>query len=583
MSNGERGDGSSGARVVHVQRIFQDGDPQSNTWVDVERIDELHLIVAGTQRVHYIFNWDVLESKGYDGPIKTVVNPNDENSKIDIPVREVVHVVGPKGNVAHQFLNDASNLSRETHSRRIYHHAIKNAYLSEGKPPRDPQQYLNSLGGQDKDQFIDVEIIDAYITIGFDKDDIHGFSQILADGVPKDSKARTQRKAWQGTTDDPFMNEPLLISDQEGGVPGFMLLRNPDAGPQIDPPWRLDPLQNIVNVQWAGELVFVSKGYFDGIIYLGNAKGRTDATGEWQSLGSPHESFAGLYACSNSAYAEVGEDKKPTFILQMQNANDAGNNGAIIMTSNDGNNWDITWSQYEVGDGDIRVPFVIQPTGCVWSEIEQAFFAVFYTIDATFGDLGIISSKDGETMIKSADGHNWTIVSRDISHDNSTGAGLEDSDISVIVPYCDKPQNDIPGVSSKVCDGLAAYDKENKIKIYPEALSGFSPISGAMYQRAHPEVGLDFGLATTNVKIETEESDGSKTTKTVGIPFPCYAVGFTGGMWAAAGGEWSGTSTGTDSFKIVVSTDAGDTWKPVYTAPSRAYHAGCITGGRRAK
>src|SRR5215472_1341704 len=120
MSNGDRGDGSSGARAVHVQRIFQDRDPQSDIWVDVERIDELHLIIAGTQRVHYVFNWDVLESEEYDGPIKTIVDPNDENSKIDIPVHEVVHVVGPKGKVAHQFVNDATNQSRETHSRRIY-------------------------------------------------------------------------------------------------------------------------------------------------------------------------------------------------------------------------------------------------------------------------------------------------------------------------------------------------------------------------------------------------------------------------------------------------------------------------------
>jgi hypothetical protein len=256
MSNGDtsRGDGSSGARITHVERIFQDGNSESNTWVDVERIDELHLIINGTQRVHYVFDWEPLESDGYVGPKKTIVNPNDENSRIDIPVRELVHLVTPKGKATQQFVNDETNESRETHSRRIYYHEIKDSYLVENKPPRDPQLYLNSLGNQDTDQFIDVEIMEAYITNGYDANDIHGHPQPLADGVPKGSSGTRQRKKWLGVTDDPFMNEPLLENDKEGGIPDFMFLRNPDAGPQIDPPWRLDPLQNIVNVAWGGGL-----------------------------------------------------------------------------------------------------------------------------------------------------------------------------------------------------------------------------------------------------------------------------------------------------------------------------------------
>ena len=250
------------ARTTHIFRIFQDGDSKSSTWVDVERIDELDLIVNNTQRYHYIFDWDPFEAPDYSGPSKKIVDPNDKNSKIDVPIRNAVNLVGPKGRVLHQFLNDETNQSRLTHSRRVYHHEIKAAYLVDGKPPSDPQQYLDSLGTQYKDQFIDVEILDAYRTTGYDRNDVHVFPLDLTDGVTRGSKGTRQTKNWLGKTDDPFMNEPIVPGDEEGGSPSFSFIRNPDAGPQIDPPVRLDPLQNIVNVNWASNIIVV---FVDGV------------------------------------------------------------------------------------------------------------------------------------------------------------------------------------------------------------------------------------------------------------------------------------------------------------------------------
>jgi hypothetical protein len=153
----------------------------------------------------------------------------------------------------HYFLNDETNASRETHSRRIYHHEIKKNYLVNGGPPRDSETYHESLGEQDPDQFIDVEVLDAYWTNGDDANDLYQRHQGLQNGMAKGPKTvRGQRHQWVGTTNDPLLKDPLVIGDVAGGDPGFILQNNPQAGPTIDPPIRLDPLQNIVNIHWGG-------------------------------------------------------------------------------------------------------------------------------------------------------------------------------------------------------------------------------------------------------------------------------------------------------------------------------------------
>jgi hypothetical protein len=570
MSNGNRGDGSSGARVVHVQRIFQDRDPQSHTWVDVERIDELHLIVAGTQRMHYVFNWDVLESEGYAGPKKTIIDPNDKNSKIDIPIREVVHVVGPKGKVAHQFLNDANNLSRETHSRRIYHHAIKPSYLSDGKPPRNPRDYLNSLGNQDKDQFVDVEILDAYITTGFDKDDVHGHSQILADGVPKDSKARTQRKVWQGITDDPFMNEPLLESDEKGGVPGFIFLRNPAAGPTIDPPWRLDPLQNIVNVQWAVADIFVVKGDNSDIWVSSDKKIKN-----WDWTGTPQDTFAGNYSNAPISYAEIGEEgnKQGIFVMPNKKQNENSDEGGIILYSENGRDWSIGFELYEVNAGEHRDPWIIQPTGIVWDENEKAFYASFYLVIADEDEIGGLIEKAGEAVYRSTDGKSWSQTYYSATNDIEL---FTDDSSSVIDAHFTKEANRSTG-SGPVCDGLQGYNEDSNTLIYPSSLMGWGPRKGAIIE-----------TPAASVTIESKDADGNKTTKTVGVSMPCYAVGYFGGIWVACGGTGESTAEGrVVTAKIDVSIDDGNTWQNAYTDQSSGNNVKSVPvgviGGRKTK
>jgi hypothetical protein len=243
-------------RITHIKRIYQNNNRDGDTWIDVERIDQLTVIVAGRQQRTYEFDWERFEAESDQNvrqDKKTIADPNDKNNKIEMPVRTAVRLNFPRAVYDHYFLNDATNASRETHSRRIYHHEIKSSYLKQGQPPRDPEHYHDALGEQDPNQFIDVEVIDAYWTSGDDNRDLHQHFQGLQDGMAKGPKTvRGQKHEWIGTTNDPLLNDPLVEGDVKGGTPGFMLERNPQAGPKIDPPVRLDPLQNILNVHWGG-------------------------------------------------------------------------------------------------------------------------------------------------------------------------------------------------------------------------------------------------------------------------------------------------------------------------------------------
>jgi hypothetical protein len=204
------------------------------------------------------FDWSSFDPSGtdLDGneiPKKLIQDPQDESkptdpgaSVVQVPVRGMVFVnegidyqwQGYK----HYFINDASNATRETHSRLVYHHDISEKYLDDdGNPPSDPQDYLNALGDQDEGQYLEVEILDGYWTDEHEGRDDQG-----------NKKPSTwQEKKWLlDSTDDPLLQDPIVGSDIP--KPGFSPTYNPDAGPTVDPPWRLDPLQNIINVNWGG-------------------------------------------------------------------------------------------------------------------------------------------------------------------------------------------------------------------------------------------------------------------------------------------------------------------------------------------
>lgn len=259
MSNGD--DEQANARKSHIKRIYQNDDPESNVWIDVERMDEVQVISSRGQKSHWIFHWEEFDPE--TSPKKRIRDPNDESAYIDVPIRDSVRVNMPSGIYQHSFLNDERNRSRSTHSRRIYHRDIKEGYLVDGEPPRDPDLYLESLDEQELGHYIEVEVLDYYVSKGREDRDQHRHHQSIHSmaKAKRPAVTRNLKRMWLGKTGDPLLKEPLSKSDLPD--PDFAPTYNPSAGPQIDPPWRIDPLQNIVNVHWGGLAVIFGEGASD--------------------------------------------------------------------------------------------------------------------------------------------------------------------------------------------------------------------------------------------------------------------------------------------------------------------------------
>jgi hypothetical protein len=242
------GDDSGGpTRKTHIKRIYKNDDPDTGLWVDIERIDEL-TYTSGTgfaqQTKVWTFDWSGFDPNGEGVTKKKIQDPNDNTDPkdpaaavIEVPVRDQL-VVTQGANAQYQqythfFANDASNSSRETHSRRVYHYDVPDDQLDENKnPPRDTQDYLNALGDKDSSQYLEVEILDAFTTNENENRDSHG---------------RLKPSAWQEKRWLVANASDVLLRDRDGDISNDSAIKNPADG-IIDPPWRLDPLQNIVNV-----------------------------------------------------------------------------------------------------------------------------------------------------------------------------------------------------------------------------------------------------------------------------------------------------------------------------------------------
>lgn len=260
MSNGKF------TRKSHIKRIYRDNDPTSDQWIDIERLDELRFVFKVKFPWHeyiWTFDWDKFDPDGDNVTTKKIVDPKDDakspDNVIKVPVRDMVLVQTGKEQkyqaYKHFFINTEGNDTRETHSRRIYHHDIDEAALDGKKnPPRDPEAYRNVLRDQDQNQYIDVEIIEQFWTDEHESHDSHG----------ERKPGAWQKKKWVlDPTIDPLLRDPLLPSDIPS--PDFSRITNPSGGASeevagsvtVDPPWRLDPLQNIVNVNWLGGLAVI--------------------------------------------------------------------------------------------------------------------------------------------------------------------------------------------------------------------------------------------------------------------------------------------------------------------------------------
>lgn len=260
-------------RISHVRRVYKkdaDGKIDKDVWVDIEVADELSVTGAGDmpgrlnsvvppgtkqvvkQGVRYKFEYAVDDdlSGKRSTENKRVHREDDEtglpieDQYIDVDIIADIDLDGILDRLfwgtQFKFDNSPENESRWGNVRRVVHCDIDDGFLDDDggsrgpQPPRDPEDYLAAVrasNSTDKEQWVDIEI-------------------------PK--VVRTKRNAgfaYQGTK---FIFEPdsLLLQSlpNDDGKLTNKTTENAAGNGGIDPPYRLDPLEWIINVSWGGGL-----------------------------------------------------------------------------------------------------------------------------------------------------------------------------------------------------------------------------------------------------------------------------------------------------------------------------------------
>lgn len=226
--------------MSHVVRIYEDDDTTSDTWVDVERIDRL-VFDVGTglayQRYVFTYDWSTFDPTDPNkAEIKKITKPDDESITLKVPIRTAIALEAGAGldyqRAAHAYGNDPDNITRVVHTRRVDRYDLaSDAIDRNGQPPSAMADYINAvqLASKDDSQFLLVEIIQE-------------FTSTSGNGLI------WQKHIWGIDS----LSDPLLQFGNNDWVRLFGS-DQPDTT-EVDPPWRLDPLQNIVNVSWGGGL-----------------------------------------------------------------------------------------------------------------------------------------------------------------------------------------------------------------------------------------------------------------------------------------------------------------------------------------
>ena len=189
-------------RKTHVERYYGK-DENSDAWVDVEIIDKLKFETGrGTAYSKTVLTLE------YDNPKrkteqKRIVNPDDEDQWIEIPVLKSLTIERGRGpayqKTVYHFDNTERNRTRKVHTKRVVHNNISDEFLDgDGKPPRDPEEYLHAVRAtdeQEEDQYVETAVIE----------------KLLRETGRGPSYSKTWlHLEWET---DPLMREPLIDAD----------------------------------------------------------------------------------------------------------------------------------------------------------------------------------------------------------------------------------------------------------------------------------------------------------------------------------------------------------------------------------
>lgn len=253
-------------RKTHVIRILgtnKAGDILQDIWADVERIDVAKEVTSdgnhqGTER----------KIKWFDDPDGNVYYPDDthptrtlelvkvfdpENTddfsdpEEWIPIYRIKRKKSVNSNTNYQGRvdknkNDEENVSRVAKKRRILHYDTNIDDEAEAAFDADPSRKVYVVSGKryerddstkDEDQYVEHEVI----THLKKKGSIKAHNETV-DGAGKQVK---------------LLNDYLVDESEPAKLE--------DVGPNgFDPPYRLDPYQNIININWGG----IAVEFYDG-------------------------------------------------------------------------------------------------------------------------------------------------------------------------------------------------------------------------------------------------------------------------------------------------------------------------------
>lgn len=227
-------------RRSHVVRIYKDDDKDSDSWIDVERIDHLVFEMnAGPLYIKQFFNfdWKSFDPKDTKTTQKKKVfapgsDPKDKDADfVEVPIRRAI---GMEANTGFEYQKSTYKLknnsgedqvNRKIKVRKVGHFDV-DSIDNKGQPPSKPQDYVDAINkeSKDEDNALEVEVIVSFYTE-------HGKGYTF------------KRHIWNLHSEEDI----TLIFD--GNVKKWV---KSSGDGDIDPPWRLDPLQNIVNHNFGG-------------------------------------------------------------------------------------------------------------------------------------------------------------------------------------------------------------------------------------------------------------------------------------------------------------------------------------------
>jgi hypothetical protein len=298
-------------RKQHVWR--QQNEDDDEVWIDLLRVDKL-VTTKGQQndwqKVTYNIKWDDEENPA-DHPTRTlrvveVANPEDEEQIIEVHTIAKMRTMKGDQKITHSFLGGEVT-SQKVQYRRIYHYDA-----DDPEPPCDLEDYVRDEATIDQEQYLDVRVIERMLTRGQD-------GQVTLFN---------------------FDNRRLY----EFSVP------TPEDELDLEKVVFLDPLQNIVNVQWGGDNMIIAASIASDVqifTYTGDggwiARGIL-GTGLFEPIildeGGDDENF--LYPGNTyaAAYSKAGK-----FFLFGGSFSELGGyepivDGTTIIRTEDGINWE---------------------------------------------------------------------------------------------------------------------------------------------------------------------------------------------------------------------------------------------------